>query len=355
MVLLVKEDWEKPISAGLIRSWHAALLANDPRGMTVGDFRSHSEPMRVVRRNAYGEIEIRFEAPPSASVPEEIAQFVERWNNPVQMPEDIALKCAMLHPHFESIHPFEDGNGRVGRALVAKTLAEGLGKSLVLPVSAVIDRHRKEYYDLINLASMSLDWTEWAKFFIPVLTETMTDYLSAADFVRAKGEFLSKFESRLSERAKKVIMRMFRDGVAGVAAGLSAAKWVRMAKVSKPTATRDLKELVDMGAIIAEGAGAATRYALNFGDVRSGGPGAGNRHEPIGEPIGTINGTINDSMLEPIFEIIKSRPGISRAELINLAGRSRTTVARLVAVLVNAGRIEHRGSRKSGGYFAKEA
>ena len=255
MVLSVKDDWAKPISAKLIRSWHGALLRNDSRNITVGDFRSHQEPMQVIRRTAYGEIEVRFEAPPSARVPMEIARFVEKWRKFAKTPEEVALKAALLHPHFESIHPFEDGNGRVGRVLVAKALAEGLGQALVLPVSTVIDRSRKDYYEAIHGASQSLDWTSWAKFFIPVLTETLLDFLSAARFVASKGEYLSRYESKMSERARKVIVRMFRDGPAGVAAGLSAAKWMRMTKVSKPTATRDLAELVATGAIIAEGEG----------------------------------------------------------------------------------------------------
>ena len=350
MVLSVKEDWNKPISAKLIRSWHAALLANDPRGIAVGDFRSHAEPMRVIRRDAYGEIEVRFEAPPSARVPEEISKFVEIWRGKASTPEAVALKATFLHPHFESIHPFEDGNGRVGRALVAKTIAEGLGRSLVLPVSTVIDRHRKDYYEAIHGASQSLDWTDWAKFFIPVLAETLNDFVSASQFVAAKCEYLARYEQRMSERAKKVISRMFRDGVEGVAAGLSAAKWMRMTKVSKPTATRDLEELEKAGAIIREGESVATHYYLNF---------------TLHEPLGTINGTINEPdeeinepIHEPLFgtinETIKCNPGIGLQSLSAIVGKSRRTVARAVAALIKAGKIEHRGSKKTGGYWRIE-
>lgn len=351
MVLSVKADWNKPISAKLIRAWHAALLANDPRNLTIGDFRSHAEPMRVVRRNAYGEIEIRFEAPPSTRVPEEIATFVAMWKRAVKTPEEVALKCTMIHPHFESIHPFEDGNGRVGRALVAKTLSEGLGASLVLPVSLVIDRYRKDYYEAINIASQSLDWTGWAKFFIPVLTETLNDFVAAAQFVAAKGDFLSRYESQLSERAKKVIVRVLRDGPAGVAAGLSAAKWMRMTKVSKPTATRDLEELVRVGAIIREGDSVATRYRLNFESC-----------EPIDEPLEPINDPLNEPTDEPLIDPIKAElfrqivalPGINRAQLAAKIGRSVETVKRAVAKLIQEGKIEHRGSKKTGGYWVRE-
>ena len=173
MVLAVRGDWNKPLTESLLRRWHAALLSGGDGNVKVGDFRSHAEPMRVIRRRADGTVEIRYEAPPSERVPKEIRTFLKMWKAPAEKPAEVALKAAMLHPHFESIHPFEDGNGRGGRALVAKTLAEGLGLPVVLPVSTVIARHRVTYYDEINEASRSLDWTNWAAFFIPVLTETL--------------------------------------------------------------------------------------------------------------------------------------------------------------------------------------
>lgn len=346
MVLSVKDDWNKPVSARLIRSWHAALLANDPRGIKVGDFRSHAEPMRVIRRDAYGEVEVRFEAPPSAMVPGEIARFVKTWRRRARSPEEVALKATFLHPHFESIHPFEDGNGRVGRALVAKTIAEGLGQPLVLPVSVVIDRHRKDYYEAIHGASQSLDWTAWAKFFIPVLAETLNDFVSASRFVAAKGEYLSRYERSFSERAKRVILRMFRDGPQGVAAGLSAAKWTRMAKVSKPTATRDLEELAKTGAIVREGASVATRYRLNLTVC-----------EPLSDPINDpIKDSEHESRRDPLrkamAEAIRATPGLNREQLAVRFGKSAATVKRAIAALVRAGLVEHRGSKKTGGYYA---
>lgn len=336
MMLSVRRDWDKPLSAGLLKDWHGSLLANDPRGVKAGVFRDGPEPMRVVRMNAYGEMEIRYEAPPSERVPEEIERFVARWREIPSKPADIALKAAFMHPHFESIHPFEDGNGRVGRALVAKTLAEGIGLPLVLPVSTVIARHRRAYYEEINAASQSLDWTSWAAFFIPVLTETLTDFLAAMRFVAAKRDFLAKNEPMMSERARKVILRMFKDGEEGVRTGLSAAKWERMAKVSKATATRDLAELERAGIIVAEGAGPATRYRLNC---------------PLCEPIDPINDPISGNVGEDVLRLITDNPGINRERLASRVGRSVETVKRAIAELVAAGRIEHRGSRKTGGYF----
>ena len=335
MVLSVRDDWNKPLSESLLKRWHKALLTGREDNVSIGAFRHHAEPMRVIRRHADGTAEIRYEAPPSEQVPREIRTFLKMWKAPAGKPADVALKAAMLHPHFESIHPFEDGNGRVGRAIVAKTLAEGLGLPLILPVSTVIARHRAAYYDEINEASRSLDWTNWAAFFIPVLTETLDDFVAAVKFITAKRAYLGKYEAGFSERAKKVILRMFEDGEEGVKAGLSAAKWIRMTKVSKPTATRDLAELVAAGAIIREGDGPTAHYRLD---------------SSLCEPIEGINEGIKDWLQK----LVKTHPGVRFPYLKSVVGKSTATVERAIAALIAAGKIEHRGSKKTGGYFAKQ-
>ena len=338
MMLVVRKKWKAPLTAKLLTDFHAALMAGEEKRVTVGAFRSHREPMRVIRRRADGMVEIRYEAPPSEQVPKEIAAFVKRWKEPAVKPRDIALKAAMLHPHFESIHPFEDGNGRVGRALVAKVIAEGLDLPLILPVSPVIARHRAAYYDEINEASRTLDWTNWAAFFIPVLTEMLTDFVAAMRFVKAKREYLAKFEGVFSERAKKVILRMFEDGEAGARGVLSAAKWMRMAKVSKPTATRDLGELLSQGAILSEGLGGPeTKYRLNCS---------------LHEPIDPLNDPLKVSLEDRILRAVARHPGVQLSFLASVESTSsRVTVKRAVAELIAAGKIEHRGSKKTGGYY----
>ena len=338
MMLAVRERWNAPLTAKLLTGFHGALMAGEEKRVAVGAFRSHKEPMRVIRRLADGTVEIRYEAPPSANVPKEIAAFVKMWKRSVTAPADIALKAAMLHPHFESIHPFEDGNGRVGRALVAKTIAEGLGLPIILPVSTIIARHRAAYYDEINEASRSLDWTNWAAFFIPVLTEMMTSFVEAMRFIKAKRDYLAKYERGFSERAKKVILRIFEDGEEGVKAGLSAAKWMRMAKVSKPTATRDLGELMSQGAIVSEGLGGPeTRYRLNTS---------------LCEPIDPLNDPLKASLEERILRVVARHSGVKLPYLASVeSSSSRVTVKRAVTALVKAGKIEHRGSKKTGGYY----
>ncbi len=336
MMLTLREKWNAPLTAKLLTGLHGALMKGEEGRVTVGAFRSHHEPMRVIRRHADGTVEVRYEAPPSERVVKEIATFVRMWKSPVRSPSDIAIKAAMLHPHFESIHPFEDGNGRVGRSLVAKTIAEGLGLPLILPVSTIIARHRAVYYDEINEASRSLDWTNWAAFFIPVLTEMMSSFVAAMSFVKAKRDYLVKYESGFSERTKKVILRMFEDGEVGVQSGLSAAKWMRMTKVSKATATRDLEELVAQGAIVPGGlSGPETRYRLNLS---------------VSEPIELLNEPLSDR----VAKLIATHPGSQIPYLKSVVGASTATVKRCIAALIADGRIEHRGSKKTGGYHLRK-
>ena len=363
MVLSIRETWDKPISTALLKRYHKALMAGDGKRISVGAFRSHVEPMRVIRRLADGTVEVRYVAPPSASVPNEMRTFTRMWKSRETNPTDVALKAAMLHPHFESIHPFEDGNGRVGRALVAKALAEGLCLPVILPVSATIMRHRVAYYDEINEASRTLDWTNWAAFFIPVLTEMMTHFVAAMRFVAVKHDYLGRYERDFSARARKVILRMFEDGEEGVKSGLSAAKWMRMAKVSKPTATRDLAELEAQGAIVSEGGGASLRYRLTCCALHepieplNGGAKMmafkqnkgehGNRHEPL-----TTDEPLNEPLNDYVFRLVQTHPGTRLPYLKSVVGKSAATVKRALAELIRAGRIEHRGSKKTGGYYS---
>ena len=339
MMLMVREDWNKPVTAALVKKWHWALIPDGEDGVHPGEFRK--EPVRVVAMNALGEASVRFEAPPPEAVESEIAAFARMWNGVASTEADIALKCATIHPHFESIHPFEDGNGRVGRAIVAKVLAEGLGAPLLLPISTVVSRHRRAYYDELNAASHSLDWTDWCAFFIAALAELLDGFASAARFVTAKRDYLAKYGTSFSERARKVILRMFEDGEKGVASGLSAAKWVRMAKVSERTADRDLAELVAAGALCVRGDGPQTRYCLN--------------HEKFLALDGAIDG-INEGIDEAILRLVSLHPGRGVPYFLTSVRASKATVERAVASLVAAGKIEHRGSKKTGGYYlAQEA
>lgn len=261
LVLDVKRDWRQPLSTAMIRRWHLDLMREEG-GLLVGDWRTHEDAMLVIRRNSYGESEVRFEAPPSSRVPEEM----ERFPSLVSGSEHVAVRAALAHLLFESIHPFVDGNGRIGRAIVQKLLAEGLEAPAVVPISVRIDKNRRAYYDALNAASQGLDATEWMAFFVPLLGGACEDFVAAMDFVRRKQAFLDHFECAISPRQAKAIKVCLKDGEEGVARGLSVAKYMRITGVSKATATRDLAELFALGAVNRIGQARATTYELNIGD-----------------------------------------------------------------------------------------
>ncbi len=267
LVMSVRRDWKLPLTRELLLFWHRDLMLGLPGG---GTFRTHSDSMLIVRRNVYGENEIRFEAPPSSYVEDEIKRFCELSEGfllEANIAQRAALRSSLFHLYFESIHPFEDGNGRIGRSLIAKWLAESFDAPIVVPVSVAIEKHRSAYYDELHAASQTLDWTRWTKFFIPILTEAMTTFTEHIHFALRTRNFFTKWESHLAERPLKVLRRLFKDGADGVARGLSAAKYQRMTGVSKATATRDLSALASAGAIRLIGTGRAARYEVNMGKV----------------------------------------------------------------------------------------
>lgn len=262
LVLDVKRDWRESLSTTMIRRWHLDLMRDERGGLLVGDWRTHDAAMQVVRLNAVGEQEVRFVAPPSSRVPEEMARFPSL----VAGMEHVAVRAALAHLLFESIHPFEDGNGRIGRAIVQKILAEGLDEPAVVPISVRIDKNRRAYYDALNAASLKLEATDWLMFFVPLLAGASEDFVAALEFVRRKRAFLDHFECAISPRQEKAIKVCLKDGAEGVARGLSVAKYMRITGVSKATATRDLAELFAIGAVSRIGQARATTYELNIGD-----------------------------------------------------------------------------------------
>ncbi len=269
LVMDVARDRLEAVTPDLLMRWHRDLMAPLP---SAGRFRTHTDAMRIVRRDAFGAYEVLFEAPPSGRVPEEMDAFSRAWASSSWTGErlsDAALRAALFHPYFESIHPFEDGNGRLGRALVAKELSASFSAPIVVPLSPLIASRRKAYYAALRESSLSLAWTPWAKFFIPLLTEAMKAYGAEADFVLKKRAFLGHWEGRLPARPFGVLRRLFADGADGVARGLSVQKYRRMTGVSKPTATRDLVALVSAGVLVQEGQGRATRYAVRLQAPRS--------------------------------------------------------------------------------------
>lgn len=264
LMVAVRNGFQEPLSEETLFSWHRMLLGGTP-GLRVGGWREGGDPMQVVS----GRIDrptVHFEAPPSERVPAEMARFIAWFNDsatggPKAIPHP-PVRSALAHLYFESIHPFEDGNGRIGRALSEKALSQGLGRPVVLSLSSAIEAGRNAYYDALKAAQRSNEVTAWVHWFVVVVVRAQRDAEAQVRFVLRKSKFFQRFGSGLNERQLKVVRRIFEAGPEGFTGGMNARKYVALTGASKATATRDLQHLARLGALVSVGGGRSTRYEL---------------------------------------------------------------------------------------------
>lgn len=269
LMLSVRDQYDAPLTEDMLFDWHKLLLGDVETfaDLTVGGWRTSGEPMQIVS-GAYGKWKVHYEAPPSDRVPEEMARYIDWFNEsapggPNAM-QPAPVRSAIAHLYFESIHPFEDGNGRVGRALSEKVLSQGVRRPVVLSLSEAIERKRDEYYDALKVAQRTNDVTEWVRYFVSIIVEAQSRADEQVSFILAKARFFDRHGDVLSERQKKIVAKMLEAGPDGFEGGMNARKYMSMAKVSKATATRDLQHLAEMGALLPVGAGRSARYEVNL-------------------------------------------------------------------------------------------
>ena len=265
MMLDATQNCPSPLTAERLFNWHAALFPTGRSGMfkiTVAEWRTDSTgPMQVVS-GAAGKEKVHFQAPDASSVEKEMNRFLEWFNHTEKI--DLVLKAAIAHVWFVTIHPFEDGNGRIGRALSEKALAQCLGQPSLIALAYTIERHRKRYYEMLELSNKENEVTDWLIWFAETILEAQALSLKRVDFHIAKARFYETFRGRLNERQQKAIARMFREGIDGFKGGLSAENYMTMTGASSATTTRDLQTLVEVGALTRTGERRYTRYFLSL-------------------------------------------------------------------------------------------
>jgi Fic family protein len=268
LMIDVRRTYAEPLTAEKLFAWHRMLLEGS-KGINVGAWRTHEEPMQIVS-GALGKQKVHFEAPPSARVPGEMERFITWFNDTgpggkkeIKRPP---LRSAIAHLYFESIHPFEDGNGRIGRAIAEKALSQGIGRPALLSLSRTIEAKKQDYYNALQKAQSSADVTEWITFFVQTILAAQTETAGTIDFTLKKTKFFDRFKAALHERQLKVIRRMLDEGPKGFTGGMNASKYASIAGVSKATATRDLQELLRQGALVQWGdaSGRSTKYQVNL-------------------------------------------------------------------------------------------
>ncbi|MGX7877027.1 Fic family protein [Mesorhizobium sp. ORM8.1] len=256
------------LSHRTLNAWHKMLMSGERRIETIGNYRQHADVMQIVS-NRLDKPKVHFEAPPSARVKAEMDAFIPWFNDTApkgKAPLPALTRAGIAHLYFESIHPFEDGNGRIGRALCEKALAQNLGEPSLIALAYTIERHRKAYYDNLEASNKSNAVTDWLLYFANTILEAQRVTLSRVEFSVAKAKFYERHRDQFNERQEKVIARMFREGIDGFKGGLSAENYIAITQASRATATRDLQDLVSKGAMIRTGERRHTRYALNVLD-----------------------------------------------------------------------------------------
>jgi Fic family protein len=250
----------EPLDHFTLYRWHGSLFKEDRNISDIGSYRTHSEPMQIVS-NKFGSNKVYFEAPPSEVVFKEMEGFI-RWYNSYK--GLILVKAALVHLYFESIHPFEDGNGRIGRLLVEKTLSQGLGQPALIAISKTLEEGKKDYYKQLGECNHKLDSDGWIAFFSTKIIEAQKSSLDLLKFLVLKAKILSKLAGSLNERQLKVLLRMFKEGPKGFKGGLSAENYLSISKTSRATVTRDLNDLIDKGALVKTGELRYARYSINL-------------------------------------------------------------------------------------------
>lgn len=257
----VYDTYDQTLTHEMLYEWHALLMTGEP---TISDrgYRTHKDPMQIVS-GRYDRQRVYFEAPPSCDVYNEMAEFI-KWFNDSRDKESVLARAAVAHVYFESIHPFEDGNGRIGRAIVEKSLSQSLGKPTLIAVSQVIARRKKEYYAALGACNKTLNIGKWLTFFAEVIVQSQKDSLCLVNFLMAKSKLMNGLTGKINARQEKALMRMFTEGIKGFSGGLSAENYIAITKTSRATATRDLADLVEKGALYKTGQLRYTRYWLNL-------------------------------------------------------------------------------------------
>lgn len=266
LMIDVRNSFNEDLTKEKVFSWHCMVMRGSRR-VKVGKWRTYKEPMQVIS-GPIGKEKVHFEAPPSSQVPKEMKGFFKWFNetgpggkSEIKKP---IVRSAIAHLYFETIHPFEDGNGRIGRALSEKALSQGIGRPVLMSLSRTIESNKKAYYEALKEGQRSNEITPWIAYFANVVLSAQLQAETEIDFTLRKIKFFDRFESQLNERQLKVIKRMLEEGPTGFKGGMSTQKYITITGASKATATRDLQDLTEKKAFIPSGGGRSTRYELNL-------------------------------------------------------------------------------------------
>ena len=262
---------DAPLNEERIFGWHNSLFPTGFSGLhpiAVARYRPvEKDPMQIVS-GPIGRERVHYIAPPAAGLPNEMTKLFRWWQatRPPGGPTDFLLRSGIVHYWFVAIHPFEDGNGRLARALADLALAQGEGTTKrCYSISAEIMENRDEYYRVLDRTSKgSGDLTEWLTWYLKIHAQAVERSLGTLEKVSwAARVWQNLAQYDLNERQRKVFGKLIEKGPDKFEGGLTRRKYVAMTRTSEATARRDLAELVDAGLLIPYGSGRASAYKLS--------------------------------------------------------------------------------------------
>ncbi|HLO41744.1 MAG TPA: Fic family protein [Phycisphaerales bacterium] len=264
MMVALYKDFAAPLDHDTLFKWHGMLMQGRRDLRDIGAYRAHAEPMQIVS-SRLDTHKVHFEAPPSKVVASEMERFIAWFNASGENGTNVlpaVTRAGVAHLYFESIHPFEDGNGRIGRAISEKALAQALGQASFTGLSPAILARRPLYYSALEASQRGNEITEWLAWFAAITLEAQERTRAQVEFLLDKTKFLDRFRDRFNKRQYAALLRMLREGPEGFKGGLSASNYAAITNASPATSTRDLAELVEAGALQRTGERKHTRYRL---------------------------------------------------------------------------------------------
>lgn len=269
ILLDATRNYEKPLTVKRLQSWHGALFPTGYSGLhkiRIGKWRT--QPMQVVS-GSIGKEKVHYQAPPAERLDKEMKDFLDWWKKSNGTTEGF-LRAAIAHFWFVTIHPFDDGNGRIARALTDMALAQDEKLEMrFYSFSSQIMEERNEYYDILEKCSKGKnDLTAWLLWFLGCADRAMQKSERIIGNVLAKADFWQRFsQTTLNERQRKVVNRLLDAGAGEFQGGLTTRKYVSLAKTSRATAFREIADLVEKKVLRQnpESKGRSVSYELNWG------------------------------------------------------------------------------------------
>lgn len=264
MTLDATQNYDKPLTKKRLFSWHAALFPTGYSGLLqikTGIWRDDSHGAMQVISGAYGHERIHYQAPEAASLDKEMAIFLEWFNQ--SSTGDAVLKAVIAHLWFVTLHPFEDGNGRIARAIADMALAQSeQTPQRFYSMSSQIKLKRNEYYKILEQTQKSsLDITPWMTWFLTCLKEAIQEADTTLNAILLKAQFWKKLSAHSLNNRQRKVLNLMLDNFEGK---LTTSKWAKLSKCSQDTAHRDILNLIHQGILIINPQGGrSTSYSLS--------------------------------------------------------------------------------------------